>query len=59
VHARLLMNHGISARATSKLHDTGSMFDQLREASVAVSVGPCQGMPKGNWRDGWGAQIQG
>jgi hypothetical protein len=47
VHSRLLMNHAISADVHQSYMTPGSMFDQLREASEAVSTYIMRHLPKG------------
>ena len=47
VHSRLLMNHAISADVHQSYMTPGSMFDQLREASEAVSIYIMRHLPKG------------
>jgi hypothetical protein len=47
VHSRLLMNHAIRADVHQSYMTPGSMFDQLREASEAVSTYIMRHVPKG------------
>ena len=46
VHSRLLMNHAISADVHQSYMTPGSMFDQLRAASEAVSTYIMRHLPK-------------
>ena len=46
-YSRLLMNHTISADVHQSYMTPGSMFDQLREASEAVSTYIVRHLPKG------------
>lgn len=47
VHSRLLMNHKISKDVHESYMTLGAMFDQLREASEAVSAYILKHLPKG------------
>lgn len=47
VHSRLLMNHKISGEVHDSYMTLGAMFDQLREASEAVSAYIVKQLPKG------------
>ena len=47
MHSRLLMNHKISKEVHDAYMTPGAMFDQLRDASEAVSAYVLRHLPKG------------